>query len=75
MTNGPVNCSNCAKEFDLADAHHSCGAGLTYTALSGVTPNGKFYTYYYNRQLSELFSEEAVARLWLPMSETFQKPT
>ena len=35
-------------------------AGLTYTALCSVTPDGKFYTYCYNRQLSELFIVEGL---------------
>jgi eukaryotic-like serine/threonine-protein kinase len=30
-------------------------AGLTYLALCCVTPDGKFYAYSYNRQISELF--------------------
>lgn len=35
-------------------------AGLTYTALCDVTPDSKFYTYVYNRQLSELFIVEGL---------------
>jgi Tol biopolymer transport system component len=35
-------------------------AGLTYLALCSVTPDGKFYTYCYNRQLSELFIVEGL---------------
>jgi len=35
-------------------------AGLTYIALCSVTPDGKFYTYCYNRQLSELFIVEGL---------------
>lgn len=35
-------------------------AGLTFTALCDVTPDGKFYTYCYNRQLSELFIVEGL---------------
>ncbi len=35
-------------------------AGLTYIALCDVTPDGKFYTYCYNRQLSEIFIVEGL---------------
>ncbi len=35
-------------------------AGLTYIAFCDVTPDGKFYTYCYNRQLSELFIVEGL---------------
>jgi Tol biopolymer transport system component len=35
-------------------------AGLTFTALCSVTPDGKFYTYCYNRQISELFIVEGL---------------
>jgi len=35
-------------------------AGLTYIALCSVTPDGKFYTYCYNRQISELFIVEGL---------------
>lgn len=34
--------------------------GLTYIALCDVTPDGKFYTYCYNRQLSEIFIVEGL---------------
>lgn len=35
-------------------------AGLTYIALCCVTPDGKFYAYSYNRQISELFIVEGL---------------
>jgi len=35
-------------------------AGLTYMALCCVTPDGKFYAYSYNRQISELFIVEGL---------------
>jgi eukaryotic-like serine/threonine-protein kinase len=35
-------------------------AGLTYLALCCVTPDGKFYAYSYNRQISELFVVEGL---------------
>jgi serine/threonine protein kinase len=35
-------------------------AGLTYMALCCVTPDGKFYAYSYNRQISDLFIVEGL---------------
>ena len=35
-------------------------AGLSYMALCCVTPDGKFYAYSYNRQISELFIVEGL---------------
>jgi hypothetical protein len=35
-------------------------AGLTQLMPSYITPDGKFYVYSYNRQISELFAVEAL---------------
>ncbi len=53
-------------EIDTGKRNHftilspSDKAGLTYIALCNVTPDGKYYTYSYNRQISELFIVEGL---------------